>query len=114
MFPEAIKTIGQNKQKILREKKIAELAKKFQFERYAMARLIENDIFEHARMYLACFYLNEFKNYKTRSKISEELWLRNEGLPNGEGLYQLYVWFCKERGYTIERVREDLERLGRL
>ena len=23
----------------------------------------------------------------------------------------MYVWFCKERGYTIERVREDLERL---
>ena len=69
-------------------------------------------VFLHARLYLACFYVNEFKNYKTRSKISEEFWLRNEGLPNGEGLYQLYVWFCKERGYTAERVREDLECLG--
>ena len=76
--------------------------------RYAMSRLTENVIFERARFYL----VNEFKNYKTRSKISEDLWLRNEGLPNGEGLYQLYVWFCKERGYMVERVREDLEFLG--
>ena len=52
---EAIRTIRQNKQKLLKEKKLAELTKKFQFERYAMARLTENDIFEHTRMYLACF-----------------------------------------------------------
>ena len=106
-FRRLLKQLEQTKN--IKREKIAELTKKFQFEKYAMARLTENDIFEHARLYLACFYLNEFKSYKTRSKISEELWLRNEGLSNGEGLYQLYVWFCKERGYTIERVREDFD-----
>ena len=69
-------------------------------------------LFEDARLYIACFYLNDFKSYKTRSKIFEEILLRNEGLPNGEGMYQLYLWFCKERGYMMERVIEDLERLG--
>ena len=77
-----------------------------------MSRLTDNDNYEHARFYLACFYINDFTNYETRSKISEELWLRNEGLPTGEGLYELYIWFCKERGYSLERVREDLEKLG--
>ena len=76
--------------------------------------MTENENFEHARLYLACFYLNDFKSYKTRSKISEEIWLRNEGLPNGEGMYQLYLWFSKERGYIIERVVEDLKRLGEI
>ena len=109
-IPEAIKTIRLNRQKLFRENKITELTKKFQFGKYAMARLTENENFEHARFYLACFYINDFTNYKTRSKISEELWLRNEGLPNGEGLYQLYLWFCKERGYNMEMVREDLEK----
>ena len=63
---------------------------------------------------MACFYLNDLKSYKTRSKISEEIWLRNEGLPNGEGMYQLYLRFCKERGYIIERVVEVLKRLGEI
>ena len=84
------------------------------FEKFAFSRLTENEHFEHARLYLACFYLNDFKSYKTRSKISEEIWLRNEGLPNGEGMYQLYLWFCKETGYIIERVVEDLKRLGEI
>ena len=111
-IPEAIKTIRLNRQKLLQENKITELTKRFQFGKYAMSRLTENENYEHARFYLACFYINDFMNYKTRSKISEELWLRNEGLPIGEGLYQLYLWFCKERGYSLEKVREDLEKLG--
>ena len=76
--------------------------------------MTENENFEHARLYLgiACFYLNDFKSYKTISKISEEIWLRNEGLPNGEGMYQLYLWFCKERGYIIESGRRFEEVRG--
>ena len=102
------------RQKILRESKIAELTKKFQYGNYAMSRLTDNVNFEHARIYLASFYINDFKDYKTRSKISEEVWLRNEGLPTGEGLYELYIWFCRERGYCIEKVKEDLVNLGEL
>ena len=111
-IPDVINKIRQNKQRVLGESKIVELTKKFQFEKYAFSRLTENENFEHARLYSACFYLNNFKSYKMRSKISEEIWLRNEGLPNGEGMYQLYLWFCKGRGYMMERVIEDLERLG--
>ena len=29
-------------------------------------------------------------------------------------MYQLYLWFFKERGYIIERVVEDLKRLGEI
>ena len=47
-----------------------------------------------------------------KSKISDEIWLRNEGLPTGEGLFQLYIWFCKERGFNIDRVIEDLNENG--
>ena len=61
---------------------------------------------------MASFHLNNVRNYRTKSKISDEIWLRNEGLPTGEGLFQLYIWFCKERGFNIERVIEDLNVLG--
>ena len=111
--PEAIKAIRVNRQKLLRERKIAELTKKFQFGKYGMSRLTENEIFDRVRRYLACFYINEFENVKDRSKISEEIWLKNEGLPVGEGLYELYKWFCIERGFEIERIIEDLEKLGK-
>ena len=43
---------------------------------------------------------------------SDEIWLRNEGLPTGEGLSQLYISFCKERGFNVDRVIEDLHVLG--
>ena len=97
---------------MLRESKITELTKKYQFDKCAFSRLTDNEIFDHARIYLACFYLNGFKSCKTKSKISDEIWLRNKGLPKGEGLYQLYIWFCKGRGYNIERVVEELRMLG--
>ena len=29
-------------------------------------------------------------------------------------MYQMYLWFCKERGYMMERLIEDLERLGEI
>ena len=106
--PEAIKAIRVNRQKLLRERKIAELTKKFQFGKYGMSRLTENKIFDRVRRYLACFYINEFENVKDRSKISEEIWLKNEGLPVGDGVYELYKWFCIERGFEIERIIEDL------
>ena len=60
-IPDVINKIRQNKQRLLGESKIVELTKKFQFEKYAFSRLTENENFEHARLYIACFYLNEFK-----------------------------------------------------
>ena len=38
--------------------------------------------------------------------------MRNEGLPNGEGLYELSLWFCNERGYGRDTAIEDLKKLG--
>ena len=38
-IPEAIKTIRLKRQKLLRENKITELTKRFQFGKYAMSRL---------------------------------------------------------------------------
>ena len=113
-IPEAIKILRLSRQKNLRENRIAELTKKFQYGKYAMSRLTDNIIFERARNYLSCFYINDFKEYKSKSKISEEIWFRNEGLPTGEGLYELYIWFCGERGYSTEKIKEDLVSLGEL
>ena len=110
-IPKVIQTIRQRKQNLLRDSRIAELTKKYQFDKYAFFRLTDNNIFDYTRTYLASFHLNNFRNYKTKSKISDEIWLRN-GLPTGEGLFQLYIWFCKERGFNVDRVIEDLNVLG--
>ena len=50
---------------------------------------------------LKCLRIHYNKEY-------DEIWLRNEGLPTGEGLFQLYIWFCKERGFIVDKVIEDL------
>ena len=70
-------------------------------------------IFDYRRVYLAAFHVNSYSSYKDRSKISDELWLRNEGLAVGEALLQLYIWFCNEKGYGKNKVMEDLKMLGR-
>ena len=92
---------------LLRDSRIAELTKKYQFDKYAFSRLTDNEIFYYTRTYLTSFHLNNFRNYKMKSKISDQIWLRNEGLPTREGLFQLYIWFCQERGFDIDRVIED-------
>ena len=104
----------RNRQNLLRESKITELIRKFQFDKYAFSILTDNKNFDQTRLYLGAFHINSFNNYKRNSKISEEIWLRNEDLPIGEGLYQLFMWFCKERGYGIERAIENLQMLGRV
>ena len=65
--------------------------RKFQFDKY-------NKIFDYTRAYLAAFHVNSYSSYKDRSKLSDELWLRNEGLPVGEALLQLYIRFWKGQG----------------
>ena len=97
---------------MLRESKITELTKKYQFDNNAFSKLTDNEIFAHTRIYLASFHLNDFRSYETKSKISDEIWLRNEGLCTGESLFQLYIWFRKERGYNVDRVVDNLKILG--
>ena len=84
---------------VLKETKIVELTRKFQFEKYEFSRLTENLVFDHIRNYLAAFYINFFRHFEGKSKVSEEIWMRNEGLPVGQGLFELYLWFCNERTY---------------
>ena len=38
--------------------------------------------------------------------------LRNERLPAGDELFELYLWFSNERGYRRDTVIEDLKMLG--
>ena len=38
--------------------------------------------------------------------------LRNERLPAGDELFELYLWFSNERGYGRDMVIEDLKMLG--
>ena len=107
-IPLEVEQIRKRRQNLLKESRVTELTKKYQFDKYAFSRLTDNEIFYHVRIYLAIFHINKFRNYKIKSKISEEIWLRNEGLPTGEGLFQLY---SKERGYNVEGVVDDLNML---
>ena len=40
------------------------------------------------------------------------IWLNNEGLPIRESLFELYLWFCQERGIEWKVAVEDLNVLG--
>ena len=40
------------------------------------------------------------------------IWLKNEGLPIRESLFEIYLWFCQERGIERKAAVEDLSILG--
>ena len=106
--PSRIAEIRSKRKSLLKESKISEITRKFQFEKYAISRLSDNNIYDLTRLYLAIFYLGEFTNFENHTKISMEIKLRNEGLPISEGLYELYKFFCHERGIDQEAVSKDL------
>ena len=91
--PSRIAEIRSKRKSLLKESKISEITRKFQFEKYAISRLTDNNIYDLTRLYLAIFYLGEFTNFENHTKISMEIKLRNEGLPISEGLYELYKFF---------------------
>ena len=101
-IPLEVEQIRMRRQNLLKESRVIELNKKYQFDKYAFSRLTDNKIFDHTHIYLAIFHINKFRNYKIKSKISEEIWLRNEGLPIGESLFQLYIWFCNEQWRAVK------------
>ena len=72
-IPKEIEAVSKNRQNLLKESKITELTRKYQFDKYAFSRLTDNVNFDHSRSYLAAFHLNSFNNYKEKSKISEEI-----------------------------------------
>ena len=111
-IPKKFEDIRKLRQMLLKESKIIELTGKFQFEKYAFSRLTDNLVFDHIRNYLAAFYINSFRNFEGKSKVYDEIWMRNEGLPFGKGLFELYLWFCNERGYGWDMAIEDLKILG--
>ena len=96
---------------LIKENKIVELTRKYNFDRYAFSRLTDNKIFEYTRHYLAAFVEGQFRHIESLTRTACEIWLKNEGLPNRESLKELYLWFLKERG--IERIEaiEDLKLL---
>ena len=61
---------------------------------------------------MAAFHLNTFRQIEGKTKISCEIWLKNEGLPIRESLFELYLWFCEERGTERKTAIEDLYVLG--
>ena len=85
---------------------------RIQFERYSFSRLTDNNVFDYIRNYLAAFHLNTFRQIEGKTKISCEIWLKNEGLPIRESLFELYLWFCQERGTERKAAVEDLYVLG--
>ena len=81
------------------------MTRKFQIDKYT-SRLTDNNILDFTRNYLAAFHLNSFRQFEGKTKLSCEIWLKNEGLPIRESLFELYFWFGQERG--IEKKIEDL------
>ena len=84
------------------------VGRKYNFDRYAFLRLIDNKFFEYTRYYLAAFVEGQFRLIEGLTRTACEIWLKNEGVPNRESLKELYLWFLKERG--IERI-EAIENL---
>ena len=87
--PSRIAEIRSKRKLLLKESKISEITRKFQFEKYAISRLSDNNIYDLTRIYLAIFHLGEFTSFENHTKVSMEIKLRNEGLPVREGLYEL-------------------------
>ena len=58
------------------------------------------------------FYINCFNHFGGKSKFSAEIWLRNEGLPDRESLYELYIWFCQKRDFEKNLAIAELNILG--
>ena len=56
--------------------------------------------------------IKENKIVEGKTKISSEIWLKNEGLSIRESLFELYLWFCQGRGTERRAVIEDLNVLG--
>ena len=60
----------------MRETKIVELTRKYQFDRYSFSRLTDNKIFDYVSEYLAAIFVNSFRKYKGRSRMPCEVWLK--------------------------------------
>ena len=77
-IPKKIEEIRKFRQSMIKETKIVELTKKYQFERYSFSRLTDNNVFDYIRNYLAAFHLNTFRQIEGKTKKSCEIWLKNE------------------------------------
>ena len=109
--PSRIAEIRNRRKLLLKESKISEITRKFQFEKYAISRLADNKIYDLTRLYLAIFHIGKFTSFENQTKISMEIKLKNEGLPIREGLHELYKLFCQERGFDLEETNNDLDTL---
>ena len=107
--PSIINRIKNNRKQLLKESKIVELTRKFQFERYALARLTDSKIYEQVRSHLALFYLFNFTSFEVLTKTASEIMIKNLGLPTQESPFQLYLFFCQERGVNKTAFINDLE-----
>ena len=107
--PNKITIIKYTRKQLLRETKIVELTREFQFERYAIARLTDSKIFEQVRSHLALFHVFNFTSFEGLTKAASEIMIKNLGLPTQESLFQLYLFFCQERGVSKEATINDLE-----
>ena len=51
-------------------------------------------------------------HFEGKTKLSCEIWLKNEGLPIRESLFELYLWSGQERGMGKNDIIEDLNLIG--
>ena len=107
--PNVINIIRNNRNKIIKESKIVELTRKYQCERYGISRLTDSAIFEQVRLHLALFHVFNFTSYEGLTKPVSEILIKNQGLPIQESLFQVYLFFCQERGVNKSEAMQDLE-----
>lgn len=92
----------------IRENRVQELTRRYSGTRYAASRLQDPRIFDMVRMYLAVFIGRQGGLYEGQTNFSIEMQIKNEGLPLGELLKEIYYWVSSERGYTSSVVDADL------
>ena len=68
-----IKNIRNVRQTIIKESKIVEMTRKFQFDKYTFSQLTDNNILDFTRNYLAAFHLNSFRHFEGKTKLSCEI-----------------------------------------
>ena len=54
---------------IIKESKIVEMTRKFQFDKYTFSRLTDNNILDFTRIYLDAFHINSFRKYDVKTKL---------------------------------------------
>ena len=97
-FIKKIEDIRKSRQIVLKESKIIELTRKFQFAKYTFSRLTDNLIFDLIRNYLAAFYIISFRHWANPRFLTRFGWKRKVYQLGKDHLNCLWFQTKMERG----------------